>query len=257
MDKLAKYCRAFAIAICGTIFTTTVSAQELEGLYQPKGASWKCTMDSLGSDGGALGIVNGKIEGVESTCALSNAKKAAGGATQYTATCTSEGEFSVDTVEISKTQSGIAVMRNGSKIEWDRCGTISDATAPRWSFDGESAKIVAAGLSFKVGCFAVTGSTAIPNAVFSGHCSDCADNQKVAFTLQVDSRYSEAFVFKKRNNLIGYVSDLGRQGDWREGLVPALMAGNRLKVLENGAEVAEFPLAGSSRALKSLRSACN
>lgn len=49
------------------------AAEDFEGLYHPDGAggeTWSCDPEFLGADGGALGIVSGRLIGVEGTCGL-------------------------------------------------------------------------------------------------------------------------------------------------------------------------------------------
>ena len=105
--------------------------QTIEGLYRPVGpeaASWSCNPNDLGMDLGALGILDGKLYGLEKTCALTDPRPVHGG-TQYTAICSAEGESYSDDYFIAPTETGVSLTRNGETIQWLRCDSGS-ATAP-------------------------------------------------------------------------------------------------------------------------------
>ena len=246
-------------AVCAATLASGVHANPFEGLYQPKGANWDCTMQTLGSDGGAIGIVNGKLEGVENSCTLNNAKKTPSGGTQYTTTCQGEGMTETGTVVLTKTASGLIFSRNGYAFEWESCAANPAVanTPARWSYDGTKAAITHNGMSFEMACMPVTASSTSPTAVFKGHCPTCSIDQEVTFTFQIDTRFTEFYVFNNDGPDVGYFSDLGVSREWNGGLVAALIAGNRFKIFDNQTLIAEFPLAGSSKALKSLRTDCN
>ena len=77
---------------------------------------------------GALGILDGKLYGLEKTCALTDPRPREGGI-QFTAICSAEGETYSDDYFIAPTDTGVSLTRDGETIQWRRCGSGS-ATAP-------------------------------------------------------------------------------------------------------------------------------
>jgi hypothetical protein len=105
--------------------------QTIEGVFrpdQPWAASWSCDPDDLGIDGGAVGILDGKLYGVENTCELTEARKVGDG-TAFTALCSGEGESYQTDYVVVPTDTGVSLTRDGETIQWRRCGSGS-ATAP-------------------------------------------------------------------------------------------------------------------------------
>ena len=84
--------------------------------------SWDpCRARDLGQDGGAFGIVDGVLYGLENRCDLTAAQAGQGGAVLLTATCDSEGEQVSDMVTLARTSTGITVKRAGCTVQWESC----------------------------------------------------------------------------------------------------------------------------------------
>lgn len=65
------------LPLAAALSTLSVTAQtmldRLDGLYYPQGyGAWDC--QTLGMDGGAVGVRDGMLHGVESSCRLDNGK---------------------------------------------------------------------------------------------------------------------------------------------------------------------------------------
>ena len=104
--------------------TPDQSWQSFAGLYRPDnadGSQWSCRARDLGQDGGALGIVDGVLYGLENRCDLTAAQAGQGGAVLLTATCDSEGEQVSDMVTLARTSTGITVKRAGRTVQWESC----------------------------------------------------------------------------------------------------------------------------------------
>jgi hypothetical protein len=115
------------------------SWQQFAGLYRPAGADgaeWVCKPDYLGQDGGALGIIDGVLYGLESSCELTNARAADDGAVQFTAVCEGEGEQYTDEVTIAAKSEGLSLSRNGASVDWVSCDAASatDASVNKTQF---------------------------------------------------------------------------------------------------------------------------
>lgn len=103
--------------------------QSMDGLYLPDeawAASWSCSADHLGSDGGALGILDGKLYGVENTCELGPPRPVAGGQL-FSATCSGQGETYAVDYTIATTPTGLSLTRDGETVQWRRCDAAADA----------------------------------------------------------------------------------------------------------------------------------
>lgn len=106
----------------GPVFPTP-----FDGIFRPVGeeySNWSCKKTELGMDTGAVGIVDGYLEGVENRCALTEPRFLDGDRVEYTATCLSEGESYNENVVISRTETGIRVSRNGYTTEWQSCEAV-------------------------------------------------------------------------------------------------------------------------------------
>ncbi|MEH6521565.1 tetratricopeptide repeat protein [Sulfitobacter sp.] len=108
---------AAVLVLCST---NTVYAQNIDGIYQPKGSVWSCSPDQIGMDGGALAIQNGVLDGVENRCDLT-APVSVGNGTKFTAVCAAEGSTYSEPVTISPTSDGVKIEQEGSTIFWSRC----------------------------------------------------------------------------------------------------------------------------------------
>lgn len=98
-------------------------ADGFDGLYHPEGQrGWLCDLPSLGQDGGALGIRDGKLIGVESSCVMGNPVNVRDmDAVLYDLTCSAEGESSEERVLIARSDTGIIVLRDGFVAKWTTC----------------------------------------------------------------------------------------------------------------------------------------
>jgi hypothetical protein len=83
-------------------------------------------------DGGAVGILDGKLYGVENTCELTQARRVGDG-TAFTALCSGEGESYQTDYVVVPTETGVSLTRDGETIQWRRCGSVSTmAPANEW-----------------------------------------------------------------------------------------------------------------------------
>lgn len=105
------------------LFPTFLSAGEYDGLYHPAGQrGWLCDEPSLGSDGGALAIRDGKLIGVENVCEMSNPVNVRDmDAVLYDLECMSEGESTSERLLVARSDTGVIVLRNGFAAEWRTC----------------------------------------------------------------------------------------------------------------------------------------
>jgi hypothetical protein len=98
-------------------------AADYDGIYRPNYAwaeGWDCR--SVGTDGGAISIADGVLNGVENQCVLKNPVNIRGmDATLFNAECTGEGETDGYRLMILKTTDGLALIQNGSVIDLRRC----------------------------------------------------------------------------------------------------------------------------------------
>jgi len=122
------------------LMSTMANADELDGLYRPAAswaANWTCDTNNLGNDGGAVGLFHDILYGVESQCSLGPARPSVDGLGMvYRATCSFEGEVAQTDVQITRTDIGIDITRDGQTLSWQRCDGASTAqTSPtnsRW-----------------------------------------------------------------------------------------------------------------------------
>lgn len=90
-------------------------AAAFDGLYrpdQPWADGWDCT--SVGMDGGALAVRDGRFYGVENTCELTNPTAIRGmDGLLYDAVCSGEGETDTYRMLLMRVDGGLAVIRDG------------------------------------------------------------------------------------------------------------------------------------------------
>ena len=114
--------RFVAAAVLCAMGTMAV-AGPYDGIYRPDypGAeSWDCR--TVGMDGGALAIRDGRFEGVENSCALSNPVNVRGmAATLFDAECSGEGETYSKRLMLLKTPEGVAMIEDGFADNLVRC----------------------------------------------------------------------------------------------------------------------------------------
>ena len=122
-------------------FASGAFAQSIEGLYQPSGANWSCSLDHIGMDGGALAIQGGVFYGVENRCDLTSPVRIGNG-TRYTAACSAEGSTYREQMTITPTTDGVRINRASGTALWHRCEPLegpSIASLPSnglWAFSG-------------------------------------------------------------------------------------------------------------------------
>lgn len=112
-----------------TMIAGAAHGQSMDGLYRPDeawAASWSCNSDHLGSDSGALGILDGKLYGIENTCELGPPRPIADGQL-FSATCSREGETYTTDYIIATTPTGLSLTREGETVQWRRCDAVTDA----------------------------------------------------------------------------------------------------------------------------------
>jgi hypothetical protein len=212
-------------------------------------------------DGGALSIQDGVFNGVENRCDLT-APSDTGNGTRFTAVCSAEGSTYEEPILISPTRNGVSIEQGGYTAYWTRCEDPQRAVASQsatevWSFGNRSASIISGGNSFALSCDTFNASSTYPTATMSVPCPTCFPMETSIYTLRVDDLFSQTYEFERISNAEGSMSGLDYYPNWHEGLLPALMAGSVLEVVEQGNITATFPLAGSSRAIGQLRQQCN
>lgn len=94
-----------------------------DGLYRPDhpaAEGWDCT--SVGMDGGALAIRDGRFEGLENACDLTNPVQVRGmQATLFDAVCMGEGMRDEYRMMLLKTDIGVTVISQGYANALRRC----------------------------------------------------------------------------------------------------------------------------------------
>ena len=102
---------------------TSAAAGPFDGIYRPAGdwaAGWDCR--TVGSDGGALAIRDGRFFGVENVCALTNPVQVRDmNAVLFDGECTGEGMTYSERLMLMAIPGGVAVIRDGSVSELRRC----------------------------------------------------------------------------------------------------------------------------------------
>lgn len=254
--------KALFVASTSLVIITPLLAEDIDGLYQPSGTDWTCSLSEVGMDGGALAIQNGVFEGIENRCTLTNPQPNGRG-TQFAALCSAEGNTYEQPITITPTANGVSIQRDGVTSYWRRCegaqtaSTDADVPQGRWSYSDRAASIIAGGNAFELSCEAFNPSSTYPTARLVAPCPVCFPMETSTYTLRVDGQLSQDYTFERVSNAEGSISDLDYYPLWNEGLIIALMAGSVLEVIEQGNVIATFPLVGSSRAIGQLRQQCN
>ncbi len=122
------------LAVSASLACATAGhAQGIDGLYQPSGASWSCSADQVGMDGGALSIQGDVLNGVENRCYLTSPRPDGAG-TRYTAVCSAEGEEYREDLTLKPTANSLSLERDGSTVYWERCGAAQGASERQEAF---------------------------------------------------------------------------------------------------------------------------
>ncbi len=83
-------------------------------------SQWSCTVDSLGQDGGALGLSETEMVGIATNCTLSNPVQIRDmDAVLYDAQC--RGETAPRRTMIMPSLAGVYIIQNNFVTEWQRC----------------------------------------------------------------------------------------------------------------------------------------
>ncbi len=104
--------------------------KRFEGVYRPAntdGVQWSCDAADLGQDGGAVGVIDGALYGVENSCDLTNPRLLSDEAVEFTSVCEAEGDRVKEKVILTKSSGGITLTRNGSTVEWLSCNQPDDS----------------------------------------------------------------------------------------------------------------------------------
>jgi len=113
------------VTTCIALAATNVTAQtdSFDGIYKPRGteyANWDCK--TVGQDGGAVAIKNGKIWGVESLCTLKNPVQVNGiSGTLFDAECAGEGNEWAERVMLMNADFGVYYITDRFVAEWQSC----------------------------------------------------------------------------------------------------------------------------------------
>lgn len=98
-------------------------AAAFDGLYRPNepwAEGWDC--QTIGMDGGAIAVQDGKFYGVENTCELTNPTAIRGmSGILYDAVCSGEGMTETFRLMLMQVDGGLAVIRDGSANILKRC----------------------------------------------------------------------------------------------------------------------------------------
>ena len=114
----------FTIAMMASNSISIAYATPFDGLYAPANGFefWSCKASELGGDGGAVGVENGHLQGVENACELTNPTNIRGmDAILYDGVCSGEGEQYTHRVMLMRHDSGIYVIQDGYSAEWRSC----------------------------------------------------------------------------------------------------------------------------------------
>ena len=107
--------------------------RDFSGLYRPVGEAfegWTCTEETIGRDGGALAVQDGKFFGLESVCELTNPVNIRDmNARLFDAVCTGEGEQYSYRLMLMKTEDGLIFAQDGFAFELISCEAAEGAEA--------------------------------------------------------------------------------------------------------------------------------
>lgn len=115
---------ALALAVPSASRADGPAWRMFEGLYEPvnsDGLAWTFQVRDLGQEGGALGVVDGALYGVENRCDLSRPQLSSDGSVTFASTCDAEGERIKEEITLAVTSDGVSVSRSGRTTEWRSC----------------------------------------------------------------------------------------------------------------------------------------
>ena len=112
-----------ALWVAGTALA--VEAQQFDGLYHPnlgENRRWQCTVDYVGSDGGALQIQRNQLWDVETRCNLHDERELGDtGIYQYFASCFVDGSVYRTDMFIALYDEGVLVADGNGINDWRSC----------------------------------------------------------------------------------------------------------------------------------------
>jgi len=232
-----------------------------EGLYEPAnsdGMAWTCQARDLGQEGGALGVVDGALYGVENRCDLSRPRLSSDGSVTFASTCDAEGERIKEEITLALTPDGVSVSRNGRTTEWRSC-TQQVAGAEEASAPDHDATSGLWSSYFGMGWIeASTQDGRGSNITFS-----CGEDRELRYDGNVRAFISgstqeagpirfmvdgESFDMTQLSDGTVDLDCSGCEQTFRSVWV-AVATGNSLTVSDNGGRSATFSLAGSGDAM--------
>ncbi|MDV7142307.1 hypothetical protein R3X27_06400 [Tropicimonas sp. TH_r6] len=97
------------------------TAGNFDGVFFPAGSQgWDC--QTIGADMGALAIRDGRLEGVENSCEMTNPVTVRDMAAElYDLECSGEGMTHRERVMLMRSEHGVYVIRDGYVADWERC----------------------------------------------------------------------------------------------------------------------------------------
>lgn len=125
---------AFHIALA-LLVAAPLAAQDndFDGLYRPVGEAfegWSCAEETIGEDGGALAVKDGKFFGLESDCDLTNPVNIRDmNARLFDAVCEAEGESYSYRLMLMKKEGGLIFAQDGFAFELVSCDAADEADA--------------------------------------------------------------------------------------------------------------------------------
>jgi hypothetical protein len=112
--------RAASLALLAALSSPALAFDGLCRPDQPWAEGWDC--QTIGMDGGALAVREGRFYGVENTCELTNPTAIRGmEGVLYDAVCSGEGETETYRMMLMRVDGGLAVIRDGWVNLLKRC----------------------------------------------------------------------------------------------------------------------------------------
>lgn len=252
---------ALALAIPSAAQADGPAWRMFEGIYEPvnsDGVEWTCEARDLGQEGGALGVVDGALYGVENTCDLSRPRLSSDGSVTFASTCDAEGERIKEEITLAVTSDGVSVSRNGRTTQWRSC-TQPDARADEISVPDHDATFSLWTSYFGMGSVeASTQDGKGSNITFA-----CGEDRELRYDGSVRAFISgstqeagpirfmvdgESFDMTQLSDGSVDLNCSGCAQTFR-ALWVAVAMGNSLTVSDNGGRSATFSLAGSGDAM--------
>lgn len=233
------------------LLATPAHADPLDGLYRPVApwaSNWSCSREGLGQDGGSTGLLDGTLYGVESQCALGQARLDPNGPGRlYSAICSAEGEQAATEIKITPTDVGIDIARDGQTLHWQRCDRLVASTPPsgnaRWvlGYGMGVSEAYATDRNGNLIMFTCTGG-------YDGGIRVELNGRPIPggpVTFSVDGQRFEMSIWARGGDVnTGCISCAGTYLALRDAV-----ARGRLLTIQSGEKTVSFGLAGSGKAL--------